>query len=87
ISRPLDDQLISLADMVLTLTRGHRLAVLATWPEVEDRVFTLRKDGGDIADPVGAPLNIYQKCGDQIDAELQKWLDTIDESWIPIEEQ
>ena len=52
-SRPLDDAVMNVADLVLTMTRGHQAAIQAAWPDMHDRVHTLRRDGGDITDPVG----------------------------------
>ena len=66
-SRSLDEEVVNVADLVLTMTRGHRAAILAAWPEMQDRVHTLRRDGGDIADPVGMPVEIYEACAEQID--------------------
>ncbi len=82
-SRPLDDAVISVADLVLTMTRGHREAILAAWPEMHDRVFTLRRDGGDITDPVGYPVDIYKQCAEQIDQELSAWIDALDDDFFP----
>lgn len=82
-SRPLDDAVINVADLVLTMTRGHRDAILAAWPDMHDRVFTLRRDGGDITDPVGMPVEVYHECADQIDRELAGWLDALDDDFFP----
>ena len=43
-SQPLDDEIIKVADVILTMTRGHRSAILAAWPELDSRVQTLRRD-------------------------------------------
>ena len=37
-SRPLDDGVMNVADLVLTMTGGHRDAILAAWPEMHDRI-------------------------------------------------
>ncbi len=81
-SRPLDDSVISVADLVLTMTRGHRSAILAAWPDMQDRVFTLRRDGGDIHDPVGMPVEAYQACAQEIDEELAKWVDALGDDFF-----
>ena len=82
-SRPLDDSVIRVADLVLTMTEGHRAAILAAWPEMHDRVFPMRRDGGDISDPVGMPVEVYERCAAQIDDELSKWLDNLGEDFFP----
>ncbi|XZE53763.1 Sua5/YciO/YrdC/YwlC family protein [Planctomycetaceae bacterium SH139] len=80
-SQPMTEQLLQLADVVLTMTRGHREAILMRYPEAADRVHTLRIDGGDIADPVGAPLEVYQQCADQIDSQLEIWVERLQDQW------
>jgi len=82
-SQPLDDPLMCMADLVLTLTRRHRDAILAAWPNRKDRIFTLRRDGGDVSDPVGMPVEIYEQCADQIREELEKWVDALDDDFFP----
>lgn len=73
-SRPLDDTIMATADLILTMTRRHREAILAAFPALADRVHTLRRDGGDISDPVGSPVDVYQRCADQMEGELSGWL-------------
>ena len=82
-SRALDDQVMRVADLVLTMTRGHRAAILAAWPDMQDRVHTLRRDGGDISDPVGMPVEVYASCADQIEKELADWIDSLDDDFFP----
>lgn len=82
-SRVLDDEVMNVADLVLTMTRGHRAAILAAWPDMQDRVHTLRLDGGDIADPVGMPVEVYEACAEQVDRELAAWLDTLESDFFP----
>ena len=84
-SQQLDDNLIEVADLILTMTRGHRAAILAAWPNMHDRVFTLRRDGGDVTDPVGMPVETYEQCATQIGAELAQWLDNLDDDFFPTE--
>lgn len=83
-SRPLDDSVMNVADLILTMTNGHRSAILAAWPELHDRVRTLRRDGGDISDPVGMPVEVYQSCADQIGTELAAWLESLDDDFFPV---
>ena len=82
-SRPLDDAVMNVADLVLTMTRGHRAAILAAWPDMHDRVHTLRRDGGDVSDPVGMPVDVYQDCANQIEGELAAWIESLDEDFFP----
>ena len=70
-------------DFALQGTRGHRSAILAAWPELDSRVQTLRRDGGDISDPVGMPVEVYESCANQIDGELSAWIDELDDDFFP----
>lgn len=82
-ARSLDDSVMNVADLVLTMTRGHRAAILAAWPAMHDRVFTLRRDGGDVSDPVGMPIDVYESCAQQMETELDAWLDALDDDFFP----
>jgi protein-tyrosine phosphatase len=66
------------------MTRGHRAAILAAWPNMQERVHTLRRDGGDITDPVGMPVECYQSCSEQIDQELSAWLEALGDDFFPV---
>jgi tRNA threonylcarbamoyl adenosine modification protein (Sua5/YciO/YrdC/YwlC family) len=70
-SQPLTAQLIRNADIIWTMTRSHRQAILAQWPEAAKRCELLCLDMGDIPDPIGGPLELYQRCATQIKAELE----------------
>ncbi|QDV14905.1 Low molecular weight protein-tyrosine-phosphatase YwlE [Rosistilla oblonga] len=85
-SQPFGEQTIRSADLILTMTRSHRNAILQRWPHAQDRVFTVRRDGGDISDPVGSPVQIYQACADQIDRELAQWVESLGPEWLAISE-
>ena len=85
-SRYLDESVMRVADLVLTMTSGHRQAVVGAWPDMSDRVFTLRHDGGDITDPIGMPEEVYDRCAQQITDELEVWLDKLGDDFFPSEE-
>ncbi|KAA1257850.1 Low molecular weight protein-tyrosine-phosphatase YwlE [Rubripirellula obstinata] len=82
-ARSLDDSVMNVADLILTMTRGHRAAILAAWPAMHDRVFTLRRDGGDVSDPVGMPIEVYESCAQQMEKELDAWLEALDDDFFP----
>ncbi len=82
-SQPLDEAIMNVADLVLTMTRSHRAAILAAWPDMHNRVFTLRHDGGDISDPIGMPVDSYRQCADQMEIELRNWLERLDDDFFP----
>jgi len=69
-SQPLTTQLVRHADIIWTMTRSHRQAIVAQWPEASSRAMILGRDQMDIADPIGGPVEYYQKCAEQIKTEL-----------------
>lgn len=77
-SQPLTEQLVRHADLILTMTASHRQAILSEWPQAADRVKLLRRDGRDVADPVGGPAELYRECSQQIDTELAAWAQSIE---------
>ena len=76
-TQPLSDRIVRYADLILTMTRGHREAILAQWPEARDRVFPVSGERGDISDPIGGPPELYRRCAEQIDAYLADWVERI----------
>lgn len=60
-------------DLVLTMTRGHRDALRARFPDFADRVFTLGEyagTGDELPDPFGGPLTAYQQTAAALEALL-----------------
>jgi protein-tyrosine phosphatase len=78
-SQPLGERLARYADLILTMTRGHRDAILSQWPEASDRTHVLARDRGDVADPIGGPHDLYLRCAEQIDGFLREWVEELDE--------
>jgi protein-tyrosine phosphatase len=76
-SQPLSDRLVKYADVILTMTRSHREGLLAQWPDAAGRVFVLSRDQKDIADPIGGPAETYRRCAEQIDAQLEGWVNEL----------
>ena len=74
-SRPLTHEMLHEADLIVTMTEGHRHTILQASPEAADRVFRLKSFGqddpqGDVGDPIGAPLAVYRAVRDEIDSAL-----------------
>ncbi len=76
-SQMVTDSLIRDADIVYTLTRGHLAALLAQYPTAEDRILLLSPEGQDISDPIGGPVELYERCAAQIDAYLEERLNQL----------
>jgi len=69
-TQPLSASLVRQADVIFTMTRAHREAVLVQWPEAAERTWLLSADGTDIPDPVGGLLERYRECAGQIENAL-----------------
>ncbi len=72
------------ASLILTMTRSHKRALLAEFPEAEGKVYTLKEyaytngcsseaDAADtdIPDPYGMPLEVYKSCAGTIRAAVE----------------
>lgn len=78
LSQPLREPLVRNADLIFTMTRNHREAILAQWPEAADRTYVLDPDGRDIHDPIGGTPEMYEACASQIEALIEPRLAEID---------
>lgn len=56
------------ADIILTMTEGHKLAILRCFPELASKVFTLAEYAGgqDVQDPFAGSYMTYSRCAEQI---------------------
>jgi protein-tyrosine phosphatase len=78
-SQPLNERIARFADVILTMTRGHREAICAQWPEMAPRVQLLCHDKRDVGDPIGGPAELYQQCAGQIEDQLDEWIRKFEE--------
>jgi len=83
-SRPLSEVLVRFADVILTMTHGHREAILSQWPEAEDKTELIRRDGRDVDDPIGGDVAQYESCARQIDAHLAGWIASLALNSLPV---
>ncbi len=68
-SRQVTKQLLQAAQLILTMTAAQKQALLQFDPTQSDKIFTLCEfvgQAGDVADPFGGDLDIYQDCALQI---------------------
>jgi tRNA threonylcarbamoyl adenosine modification protein (Sua5/YciO/YrdC/YwlC family) len=77
-TQPLTEPLVRHADVIFAMTHSHREAILAQWPSAAPRVKLLSRDGSDIFDPIGGPLERYESCAHQLREEITKRLEEID---------
>lgn len=64
-SRPLTVELIHQADVIYTMGKSHAMAVAALVPSATEKVATL-DPRGDIDDPIGSELTVYQNLVGQL---------------------
>jgi protein-tyrosine phosphatase len=73
-SRTLSVELIHQADVIYTMGRSHAQVVRSLVPSAVDKTFTLDPDG-DIEDPIGSDLAVYQQLAGQLYNLIEKRLD------------
>lgn len=69
-AQPMTERILRDADMILTMTSGHRQALLSHWPAAADRTHLICPDARDVGDPIGGTREQYEQCANQIDAAL-----------------
>ncbi|MCC6126435.1 MAG: threonylcarbamoyl-AMP synthase [Pirellulales bacterium] len=77
-TQPLTEPLVRHADAIYAMTRSHREAILAQWPAAAPRVKLLCPDGEDICDPIGGPVERYERCAQQLRDGISRRLEEID---------
>ncbi len=76
-TQPVSEPLVRHADAIFTMTRAHREAIVAQWPETAERTWPLCRDGSDVTDPIGGTAERYRVCSEQIRTELAARLDEL----------
>ncbi len=77
-STQLNAALVEQADLILAMGQRHRHVIVSQWPSLASKVHLISPDGGEISDPFGGPLEIYQKCAQQLDQHTDYWIDRLD---------
>ncbi len=68
-ARQLTPEIIEGAKLIITLTKGHKDAILSLGNNLQNKVITLGEAAGenrDISDPFGGDISIYRACRDEI---------------------
>jgi len=70
-SRPLSQDLVQRASLILVMTRHHYVDVLRMFPEADGRVFLMTAfssagAGADVPDPIGQSLDVYRWTREQL---------------------
>jgi protein-tyrosine phosphatase len=74
--------MIEQADLVLVMGHRHRSVLRSQWPEYSEKIFMLAADEGDISDPFGGPVEVYEHCAKQLDRHTSYWVDRLDPSIV-----
>ena len=74
-SRPITQELVDEATLVVVMTAAHGEQVRALFPRGAEKVFLMRSfdsasDGRDIEDPIGSSEAVYRCIRDEINAAL-----------------
>jgi len=72
-ARRVNPELIDQADCIYVMTRSHAGAVAAAVPSAEAKT-KLLSDDGDIEDPIGGGVSVYESCAANIEKALTKRL-------------
>ncbi|TWT99417.1 Threonylcarbamoyl-AMP synthase [Botrimarina colliarenosi] len=70
-AQQLTEHLVRQADLLIAMTPSHVESILSLWPEAAGRVKLVDASGGAISDPIGGPLEVYQRCAEQIERGVE----------------
>lgn len=80
-SRPVDEDLMEWADVVLTMTSDHLGDLHDRFPESTDKIFMFSsypngdlEGAADIPDPMGSGIETYREVGTRIEQEVERML-------------
>lgn len=82
-SQPADLAMARRADLLFAMTLDHLETLLDAAPELLPRALLLDPDGGDVLDPIGADLAVYNQTANLIEAMLHRRLDQIGVPPVP----
>lgn len=76
-ARKLNVKLVDEADMILVMEDAHADSIRKNYPSAGGRLFLIkefgsRAPGGEIADPMGADLEVFQTCYEELHFEMER---------------
>ncbi len=86
-SQPVTEHLVKHADIILTMTEGHRQALIAQWPDLATRTYMYSTENRDISDPIGMSQDVYRECARQLESHTEHWVDVILEQALAEQDQ
>ncbi len=79
ISTQLNEDLVAEADLILTMSKAHKEAILFSHPDEINKIFTLYEyafgRNRDVKDPFGQALDVYEFTRDEIYRAVEKILE------------
>lgn len=80
---PLTVETMEWADLVLTMTEQHKEILDKKFAKHKEKIHSLRgyvnNEPGDIADPFGGPLSVYQETRDELKELIMKLVRKLEE--------
>ncbi|MDO5554185.1 MAG: L-threonylcarbamoyladenylate synthase [Planctomycetia bacterium] len=76
-SQPICESLLRFADAIFVMGKAHRDAILAQYPDTNDRLYLLDPNDGEVTDPLGGDSATYRSCAQQIESAIYKRLNLI----------
>jgi len=75
-SRKIRSSHIEESDLVLAMTRLHKVRLLSEYPKAQGKVFTLLEYADDnskldIADPYGQSPEVYERCANELEKAIK----------------
>jgi protein-tyrosine-phosphatase len=70
-SRGVSVPVIEESDQIFVMERVHREMLLTLCPAVADKCMLVSREG-EIADPVGQPLEVFRRCADQLEKAIKQ---------------
>lgn len=70
-------------DLVLAMTRLHKIQLLTSFPKAQGKVFTLLEYAGetsklDVADPYGQSHEVYERCADDLEKSIRAAIEKLE---------
>jgi len=92
-AKRLTEKDVAESQLILTMTQAHKSAIIASFPQAENKVFTLKEYAAmegknvrtgwhaisslDIRDPYGGSLEDYRECAAEINEAVKKVIDKL----------
>lgn len=80
LSSQLTREMVDHADIILTMGGRHKHVIVSQWPSAESKIHLISPEGAEITDPFGAPLDVYERCAQQLDQHTDYWINQLNVS-------